>query len=169
MSSAASELDATNLQFGEEFQGACPLMLGEVYQLLNQQKMDRVAMLQSGHAATPGYSTPGSNITGPTNAMTMNTLNEMSDEDLTRTLPKTFLAAYEHCRQFSKINDMNSLSDVREQGKIYHLHRFETCQLGNLIVDGPDEAKSLIPSIKAEDSILRRLLDEIKTMKTFIQ
>eukprot|EP00835_Amoeboradix_gromovi_P004612 NODE_369_length_9975_cov_0.256582.p7 type:complete len:203 gc:universal NODE_369_length_9975_cov_0.256582:5812-6420(+) len=169
MNISAVELDATTLSFGDEFNGACPLMLGEVYQLLHTQKLERVSMLQSGHSTTPGYSTPGSNITGPTNAMTLNSYNDMSDEDLTRTLPKTFLSAYEHVKQFSKINEINALNDVKEQGKIYNLHRFEICQLGNLIVEGSDEAKSLIPSIKVEDSILRRLLDEIKTMKNFIQ
>ncbi len=165
----SADLDATTLEFGKEFEGAYPLMLGEVYQLLNSQKVARVTALQTGHATTPGYSTPGSNVTGNTNAMTFTTMNELSEEDLTRTLPKTFLSSFNHAKNFMKISEFGALGDVRERCFEHHLHRFEACQLGNLIVESTDEAKSLIPSITADDNSLRRLLDELKHMKTFVQ
>eukprot|EP00834_Sanchytrium_tribonematis_P000134 NODE_3_length_80033_cov_0.932970.p50 type:complete len:195 gc:universal NODE_3_length_80033_cov_0.932970:23499-22915(-) len=162
------EADATNLEFGE-FNGGYCLMLGEVYNLLFAQKIERISQLQSGNASTPGYSTPGSNLTGPTNASTYMQLNDMSDEDLTRTLPKSFLSSFEHVSKFAKISNLDNLDQIRHQCEMYNLHRFETCQLGSLVVEDSDEAKSLIPSIKLDDSDLRRLLSELRTMKAFIQ
>lgn len=108
--------------------------------------------------------------------------NPDMDEDDDLTLGEAFEETIAYCERFSKFRTKESIGAVRSLlfpndptsnmnsgNSGLGLHKFEAATLANLCPEHATEAKTLIPSLdsKLDDDECQKLLDEIKTYRSF--
>ena len=99
--------------------------------------------------------------------------NENAEEE--QEFSEVFMKTLNYTQRFAKFKNMENIAGVRQlltnKNLIKKIHKFEMAQLANLCPETPEEAKSLIPSLEAEerftDEELATILDDIQTKRSF--
>lgn len=147
------EEDATKLEFGPEFcypqigpdgqeQSFCPLNLSETRILLNAC----IARRRGGQDADLAAEDPD---------------EEFADSNEVMRKTREYLSVFARFKDEPTVRAVEHLLKSPENDD---LHPFETAQLGSLVCDDAEEAKTLIPSLafKKSDEHLQVLLDQLR-------
>lgn len=92
--------------------------------------------------------------------------NENSEEE--QELSEVFNKTHNYTTRFSRFNNRDTITTIRQILGQKKLHKFELAQIANLAPEIPEEAKGLIPSLEGRftDEELTIMLDDIQTQRS---
>ncbi|KAF7495852.1 DNA-directed RNA polymerase II subunit Rpb4 [Sarcoptes scabiei] len=92
--------------------------------------------------------------------------NEKAEEE--QEFSEVFTKTLNYTTRFSRFNNRDAVSTIRQMLAQKKLHKFELAQIANLAPEAPDEAKGLIPSLEGRftDEELSQMLDDIQVQRS---
>ena len=92
--------------------------------------------------------------------------NETQEDEME--FSEVFTKTHNYTTRFSRFNNRDTISTVRNLLKQKKLHKYELAQIANLAPETPEEAKGLIPSLEGrfQDEELAAMLDDIQTQRS---
>lgn len=92
--------------------------------------------------------------------------NENAEEE--QELSEVFNKTHNYTTRFSRFNNRDTITTIRQILSQKKLHKFELAQIANLAPEVPEEAKGLIPSLEGRftDEELTIMLDDIQTQRS---
>lgn len=92
--------------------------------------------------------------------------NENAEEE--QEFSEVFTKTHNYTTRFSRFNNRDTITTVRNILNQKKLHKFEMAQIANLAPETPEEAKGLIPSLEGrlQEEELAQMLDDIQTQRS---